>query len=84
MASTGRFLTEAAIDALDHVEVVAGGASHAVVAARVGLDGDRRSVDGQPELTAIPDGNLSVRSTLEKSEAPSAVGRLLAWCFPVS
>jgi hypothetical protein len=36
-----RLLTEAAIDALDHVEVVAGGASHAVVAARVGLDGDR-------------------------------------------
>src|SRR4051812_35661596 len=34
-------LTEAAIDALDHVDVVARGAARAVVAARAGLDGDR-------------------------------------------
>src|SRR6266545_5635197 len=34
-------LAEPAIDALDHVDVVAGGAAGAVVAARPGLDGDR-------------------------------------------
>src|SRR5262249_17887187 len=34
-------LAQAAINALDHVDVVAGGAPGAVVAARAGLDGDR-------------------------------------------
>src|SRR5437667_2139464 len=35
------FLAQPAIDAFDHVDVVAGGAARAVVAARAGLDGDR-------------------------------------------
>src|ERR1041385_9497184 len=34
-------LAHAAVDALHHVDVVAGGAAGAVVAARAGLDGDR-------------------------------------------
>src|ERR1700732_4876705 len=34
------FLAQAAIDALHHVDVVAGGAPGAVIAARPGLDGD--------------------------------------------
>src|SRR5262249_44881901 len=34
-------LTQAAVDAFDHVDVVARGAAGAVVAARPGLDGDR-------------------------------------------
>src|SRR5882757_216299 len=34
-------LTQAAIDALHHVDVIAHGAAGAVVAARAGLDGDR-------------------------------------------
>src|ERR1700756_630089 len=33
-------LAQAAVDALHHVDVVAGGAARAVVAARTGLDGD--------------------------------------------
>src|SRR5262245_63385546 len=33
-------LAQPAVDALDHVDVVAGGAARAVVAARAGLDGD--------------------------------------------
>src|SRR5918993_4034363 len=36
-----RFLAQAAIDALDHVDVVAGGAPRPVLA-RLGLDGDRQ------------------------------------------
>src|SRR5215204_3034113 len=35
------FLAQPAIDAFDHVDIVAGGAPGAVVAARAGLDGDR-------------------------------------------
>ena len=35
------FLAQPAIDALHHVDVVAGGAARAVVAARAGFDGDR-------------------------------------------
>ena len=37
------FLAEAAVDAFDHVDVVAGGAARAVVAARTSLDRDRLS-----------------------------------------
>src|SRR5215207_5697653 len=45
------FLAEAAIDALHHVDVVAGGAAGAVVPARPGLDGDRlRRADRLAEL----------------------------------
>src|SRR4029077_9988352 len=44
-------LAEAAIDALDHVDVVAGRAPRAVVAARAGLDGyGLRRADGFAQL----------------------------------
>src|SRR3977135_2595533 len=45
------FLAQPAIDAFDHVDVVAGGAACAVVPARAGLDGDRlRRADRLAEL----------------------------------
>src|SRR5690606_9907231 len=44
-------LAEAAVNALHHVDIVAGGASRAVIAARTGLDGDcLRRADGLAEL----------------------------------
>src|SRR5204862_5915994 len=48
-----RLLAQPAIDALDHVDVVARGAARAVVAARAGLDGDRlRRTDRLAQLAS--------------------------------
>src|SRR6202035_2228240 len=46
-----RLLTQSAVDAFDHVDIVAGGAPRAVVAPRTGFDGDRlRRTDRLAEL----------------------------------
>src|SRR3546814_11735288 len=68
-----RFLTEAAIDALRHVDVVARRAARPVVA-RLGLDRDRLRRADRPAPTARDAALLAVR-TDAPGTAKSSVGK---------